>query len=94
MKIQVGQIWEANIPVRREITGIDTESIFFSVEGEQEEETRNEFARWIAKNNAESIEIDSEGEYKCEECGKQISKETYDMYDGCCKKCYAELNNF
>jgi hypothetical protein len=31
---------------------------------------------------------DADGFYCCEICGKRISREEYEMYDGLCLECY------
>jgi NMD protein affecting ribosome stability and mRNA decay len=31
---------------------------------------------------------DNEEEYHCEVCGRKISKEEYEDYDGMCEECY------
>lgn len=29
-------------------------------------------------------------EYECSQCGKKITKQEYEEYDGCCSECYEE----
>ena len=32
--------------------------------------------------------VNDEDEYRCEVCGREISKEDYDAYDGMCRECW------
>jgi len=32
--------------------------------------------------------LEEEGSYECVRCGRKITQEEYEMYDGMCEKCY------
>jgi hypothetical protein len=51
--------------------------------GQNDKTKKNEFSLLSSEGIKESEKIP-----KCEQCGKEISQEQYDDYDGLCEECF------